>query len=381
MHTQTLAWAWVVDLSEGKTVPYSQAAQTTATHVLTHWLAKLHRLQEVLQATMSLQSPKVAAAFAAYNNAVVNGILPVVGSPDFNFIEGLRQQDPAIAIHALSALSEGRALLKGKAALALYLQNASTDSIAAAQAAFNAGVAANKEELASIQKLQDSVKSSTDLALAQHATAVKKQTVWEEESRSEWAEWNKAATKKAQAEFDAQKERHQKALEELNRAFKDGMALRAPVKYWEDEALTYRTKAFFAAAACAYLAVGLPVLFFVVGWCLELFPRAWTITSFVDYWRLLPGALAVFLYIWALRVAVRYIVASDHVAGMCRQRGTVIETYLSLLASEGVKNDPKAFRTLVERILEPISTGLLGSDKPPPAPHTIVQNMLDSSKD
>lgn len=376
LDNQVLAWAWVTELSKGTLATRDETARHTASTILTGPLRILYRAQEFLRHGRT--NPNVLSEFS---RIAANGTLPASASADFQLIESLRKDDPAIAIHALNALSGRRSELLGRIALGTHLLGITKKSVSAAQTAFDQANTANREAIRDIQATTGQARDLVEQVAASHKQAAATIATWERESREGWAQWHTKATEDTQTRLNELTQQHQQQIEKLEKAFREGMALRAPVDYWNDEAKTYRRKAWFAVGWCVAMAVLLPPGFYGAAWALDLLPAKDDIRTFVDYWHLLPGALAAFLYIWALRIGVRYIVASDHMAGMARQRATILKTYLSMLASENVQHDPQVFRALMSRIVEPIPSGLLGGAQPPPAPHVIFQNALDSTSE
>lgn len=148
---------------------------------------------------------------------------------------------------------------------------------------------------------------------------------------------------------------HQIALTNLQKTFKENMALRSPVEYWDNRKIHHETQARFtgkiAFGSLAALAIALVLAAF---WVLEnLGP-----TGKPEAWRISFLAVLAVLGIWGVRLAVRIFLSHIHLGTDAAERVTMVKTYLSLLEGANLPNDDDR-KLILSALFRPATDGLV----------------------
>ncbi len=350
-------WAWIQATSGGnfkqhieRAVEPLRAAHNATTEALRR---EAGSPQDVL--------PYLQTATPYLQQAYTNRGLPHSSTPLGAIISALRQRDPQTALgylytqlpetpsHELSGnLSTWRGYFMGMAERdGLGLPHA---EIAAQEEALN-DVRGRAETL-----IGDSKQRLTTLDRQFHDLCTRMQTVTEDSNRTA-AESLGMSTKEHREAVDA----HQLQMENIQQAFREKMALRAPVEYWESRKTYHegRTKWLggFSFGSLAVLALGL-VLAGV--WVL----RTLNEKGQPDAWRLSLVVLLAVVGVWAVRLIVRMFLSHIHLATDASERVTMVKTYLSLVESGGALGDEDR-KLILQAIFRPASDGLVKDEGMP----------------
>jgi hypothetical protein len=169
----------------------------------------------------------------------------------------------------------------------------------------------------------------------------------------------------------------EQGLEGLRSAQLAKLTSEQPVELLDSKVPVYQRRARWALGTT--IAVGLfgPALLATLAEIGVEFPTGDDISSWVDYWRLGPLAVGTFLYVWALRVSLKHFTSARHMMMEAEIRSTIASSYLALLTQKGVPGSEATLLMLTESLFRPISSGLLGSESPPPTPYTKAHEFFD----
>ena len=150
-------------------------------------------------------------------------------------------------------------------------------------------------------------------------------------------------------------EAHRAEMEALRKAFREEMALRGPVEYWQSrhEHHGERANAFttftFAGLTCLGLLLGLM--------------GAWAVRTSAnpflpDLWRLVMLGFVAAIGIWAVRLVVRLLLSHMHLATDAAERVTMVKTYLALIEADKLPKDDDR-KMILQALFRPGSDGMV----------------------
>ncbi|MDM0012000.1 DUF6161 domain-containing protein [Variovorax sp. J22P168] len=161
---------------------------------------------------------------------------------------------------------------------------------------------------------------------------------------------------------------HHEKMESTQKAFREGMALRAPVEYWKTKARTHAEKAEELLKA-SFIAMGLlAVVLCLAAW--------WTLAGTSDFRKFAVMILLGTLGIWAIRLIVRMFLSNSHLATDAEERVTMVQTYLSLL-EEGKMESGDDRKLILAPLFRPASDGLVKDEG---LPHPILELLTRQGK-
>lgn len=161
---------------------------------------------------------------------------------------------------------------------------------------------------------------------------------------------------------------HQGKMDALQKAFGDGMALRAPVEYWKVKAKNHADKAQELLKA-SFIAMGLlAVVLCLAAW--------WTLSGTADVRKFTVVVLLGTLGIWAIRLIVRMFLSNSHLATDAEERVTMVQTYLSLL-EEGKMESGDDRKLILAPLFRPASDGLVKDEG---LPHPVLELLTRQGK-
>lgn len=153
---------------------------------------------------------------------------------------------------------------------------------------------------------------------------------------------------------------HGEKMAAIQKAYKEAMALRSPVEYWDAKATKHgdQTKRllwwmFGSMAVLASLFLGLTYIVFSTLYNGK--PDSWKIAA-----PILVGVVAV----WAVRLIVRMYLSQSHLAADAEERVTMVKTYLSLL-EEGKMPDSDDRKLVLTPLFRPATDGIVKEDAIP----------------
>jgi Family of unknown function (DUF6161) len=186
-----------------------------------------------------------------------------------------------------------------------------------------------------------------------------------------------AVTKKGQVDefatlvIDSKKEhgdaltKHAGEMETLRKTFREAMALRAPVEYWQGKAASHNAKTAlwmgrtFTSMAALAAGLGLGAL-----WVFK------TLTDGKpDAWKLAVLSLVGVLGVWAVRLVVRLYLSHAHLATDAEERVTMVQTYLALLEGEKMLSDEDR-KLILTPLFRPAADGLVKDEG---LPHPLLE--------
>lgn len=286
-------------------------------------------------------------------------------TPKGQFIELLRKTSPVVAGHALQAfLQKERQPISNSNAVRGILQ----------ASLFELGVTEQATEAHVSALLAASDKWSGFQVQAQqvHEELAKSSAILKNEMetwRSQQQNTYEQLGVKAQADFDKIATDGRSNFDSIQKTYSEQLGLQAPVKYWEDRALSYLWTSIWFSLASIIMAVAIAGVIWVEVQTL--------VVPFSDYstekempqfgvhaWRYaFVIATAAFL-VWPLRILVRILLSAIHLRIDARERATLAKTYLSLLRSkEGLADADR--RLVLEVLFRPSSTGIVKDDAAP----------------
>jgi Family of unknown function (DUF6161) len=159
--------------------------------------------------------------------------------------------------------------------------------------------------------------------------------------------------------------KHREEMDALRRAFKEAMALRAPVEYWQAKATNHSNEAKEWMALTFWSMAGLGLaLGGIATWVFLTLhddkPDAWKVALLV-----LVGVLGV----WAVRLIVRMYLSHQHLATDAEERVTMIKTYLALLEGDKMPSDDDR-KLVLTPLFRPATDGIVKDEG---LPHPLLE--------
>lgn len=161
-------------------------------------------------------------------------------------------------------------------------------------------------------------------------------------------------------------EKHAEEILALRRAFREEMALRGPVEYWQSKALTHETKAkdlmrwMFGSMAGLAVVIGLLAVWVFMTLGENGRPEAWKMAILI---------LIAVMGIWAVRLVVRMFLSHTHLATDAEERVTMVKTYLSLLEADKMPSDDDR-KLVLTPLFRPATDGLIKDEG---LPHPMLE--------
>jgi hypothetical protein len=162
-------------------------------------------------------------------------------------------------------------------------------------------------------------------------------------------------------EISEAREAHQKKMDGIESAFREAMALRAPVEYWEKKAEDHKTRAgFFSKCVAGLLVVSPLVLLFAIWLVLRNLPS----TQIPSPWQI--GALLSFglFLVWSTRIVVRNYLSQVHLYADAQERVVMVKTYLSLTEDKKIESAEDR-QIILHALFRPASDGLIKDEGVP----------------
>jgi len=278
-------------------------------------------------------------------------------SVDAKFIEGLRARDPVIACYAvpwfISNLLPVVNTPKGlEAALEVHHYKkgfqGNSDAERAAlgqlrntwQGEWSQARTAYTDQTTAYQTLVDAISKT-------HADQISKFNQQMEEHRNE---------------LENQFARSKDELAKVVKTYDEHMALKAPVKYWENR----RTRSLFIAAVSMFL--------FIVTAFLAVPYAKRTLTGIgssgaVDWSRVGLAVFAFTMIFWWARILVRVFLSNLHIGTDAAERAVLIKTYLAMLREENALSK-ESRDSMLASVFRPSSNGLIRDDA---LPHVLYE--------
>lgn len=317
----------------------------------------------------------VQTAKGQIEEAYINRLLPHSTSLLGKRVDDLRQSDPVEAISYLFVF------LKNPEG---YQFEGKTNS---AWAGYTAGIferysigTSSKKTVEAARLAFDELIGKSELNYAAHnenyASAL---SDWNE-SRDNFIEEHAARVKEFeekitsnQKAFDEALTLHKEEMNILQSAFREKMALRGPVEYWETRSKHHeRRNTVLGWWTFGSLAVLAAVIIGMAYWVLDKLnssgqPEAWRVATLV-----LIGVLGV----WAVRLIVRMFLSHSHLATDAAERVVMAKTYLSLTEAGKTLSDEDR-KLILQPLFRPASDGLIKDEG---LPHPILEAITKIGK-
>lgn len=173
-------------------------------------------------------------------------------------------------------------------------------------------------------------------------------------------------------EYDKARQKHQTEMDNLQKAYKADMALRAPVQYWLEKAGRHKLLSWIFMTV-SFAAMAAPFIVFL--------SFSDSINLYLDQinsqpWRGFLMALAVVMGVWATRLLVRVYMSNAHLAADADERVTMVKTYLSLLEDGKMTKDEDRALVLTP-LFRPAADGLVKDEG---LPHPIFEMLTRSGR-
>lgn len=175
-------------------------------------------------------------------------------------------------------------------------------------------------------------------------------------------------------------------LTRLDNQYREDIATRHAVEYWNKRKKVHRKRAklFAAGAALWFLAGGVSLYQLLLSSIDAESASILTALSRLlkDSPTLAPALVAisgliVVLYLWVARLIVRFLLSNSHLATDASEREVATQVFLALMADES-SNVAKEDRGLIlQNIFRPTPTGMIKDDSAPPTPVEIVLRMIE----
>ena len=148
---------------------------------------------------------------------------------------------------------------------------------------------------------------------------------------------------------------HEKRMTALQNAFREEMALRAPVEYWEGRKTHHEGRATVTGWWVFGLMAGLAgIIGSAAYWVLSTLGA----DGKPDTWRVAVLALIGVLGVWAVRLIVRMFLSHTHLATDAAERVTMVKTYLALLESDKMPSDDDR-KLVLQSLFRPAADGIV----------------------
>jgi hypothetical protein len=177
------------------------------------------------------------------------------------------------------------------------------------------------------------------------------------ERRTEFSEFMQGSKQ----EHDETLSNHKDAISNLERTFREKMALRAPVEYWQSRkdhhGRRVKSMGLWTFGSMAALALMLAL------------GAAWVQAHLgadgkPDAWRVGVLAIVAVLGVWAVRLIVRMFLSHTHLETDAAERVTMVQTYLSLLEGDKLPTDEDR-KLILQALFRPASDGLVKDEGMP----------------
>lgn len=159
---------------------------------------------------------------------------------------------------------------------------------------------------------------------------------------------------------------HTTQMENIQKAFREKMALRAPVEYWETRSQHHLGRTTVLGWwSFGSMAVLVGALACAAVWVL----RTLNDKGQPDAWRVGVVVLIGVIGVWAIRLIVRMFLSHIHLSTDAAERVTMVKTYLSLVEAGGTLSDDDR-KLILQAVFRPASDGLVKDEG---LPHPLLE--------
>lgn len=149
-------------------------------------------------------------------------------------------------------------------------------------------------------------------------------------------------------------------LENVNKAYKEFMTLKAPVEYWGDLKVNSYYRALFASI------LAILYTYFAGDFVIRKTNESKLLSDeSVSYGKIIFFVVMASAFIWILRIMFKYLLGQLHVANEATEKMVMTKTYLALL--EDGKLEKTERELVLKSVFRPSGSGLLTEEHPHPA--------------
>lgn len=154
---------------------------------------------------------------------------------------------------------------------------------------------------------------------------------------------------------------HLEEMDNIRRAFKEAMALRAPVDYWSKRSVHHqrRARALTGIVLLAFASL-VAAIYFAAGWAISTSANS----AAPEPWRLVMVGAGGVMGVWLLRIIVRLFLSDLHLATDAAERVTMVQTYLALVEGDKLTKDDDR-KLVLHSLFRPGSDGMVKDEGPP----------------
>jgi hypothetical protein len=177
-----------------------------------------------------------------------------------------------------------------------------------------------------------------------------------------------------ESEFKVSMDAHSAKVDQIRDALKKDMSLKAAVTYFKEKASSHSKKVGWFTALALAAAGG------VVWGAFEVAASVFKEEAQPSPVQIGLTLICGFLALWLLRLLVRLLLSNLHIATDLRNRATLVQTYLALLADGGGGLTDKDRALIVGIVFRPVSDGLVRDDGVPPTLLTALQDVASGGR-
>ena len=157
--------------------------------------------------------------------------------------------------------------------------------------------------------------------------------------------------------------RLKKDHDNIIRAYKNDIALKEPVTYWENKGKKHDRQFFGMLTLC--LVAGCIFVFGIYEIIFKILKLGEKTVNVYDLQSVFI-LLSIFMAVWLIRIIVRLMLSHFHLALDSKERATMVKTYLALI-SEGKGLDNENRTLMLSALFRPSTTGIVKDDPIPPS--------------
>lgn len=185
---------------------------------------------------------------------------------------------------------------------------------------------------------------------------------------------------------EAKLEQATENLTRLDNQYREDIATRHAVEYWNKRKMVHRKRAkLFAAGVALWFLVGGVSLYQMLVSSIDV--ESDNMLTAVgrllkDSPALAPALVAisgliVVLYLWVARLIVRFLLSNSHLATDASEREVATQVFLALMADESSSVAKEDRGLILQNIFRPTPTGMIKDDSAPATPVEIVLRMME----
>lgn len=358
-------WSWVSHTK--MTGSLASQAQSAVVNVV-------NKLRNAASELVASPNNSNSAAANILKQGFSKARIPISTSPVGMYIEQLKDEDPEVALAALTTWMGMPGLqltefqhIKGAVLMVAFDENITSKvpptvrkSLNAARQSFKNAEVSSMQAVRAQEKLSDQNRSSDRRLLASVIRSVRKRTQAE---RSKTQESTAAAIK---------------SLNDTERLYKEHMGLKAPADYWNQKADSHTQKArtyrntllWYAAVVGLALVVALG---FLANYAIDVASAEKPPAIYLILTTL--GVVLTTVAFWGARVLTRLFLSEHHLAIDAEERSVMAQTFLALTAEGEASAQERAL--VLASLFRPTADGIVKDDAAPDIGASAILSRLD----